>query len=62
LHVHAKPSAQLHLFESEPPLMPNGISVNRYTTRRGVVFEEHITHDGKVTWFKQSQPAKAQTQ
>lgn len=61
LHVHAQPSERIFLLDTQPPLFPGESTVRRYMTRRGVVFQQHITHDGKVTWFKEVQKPDAQT-
>lgn len=50
--VHSRPSARLILIETQLPLLPDGVTVKRWATVRGVVFEEHIAANGVVHWFK----------
>jgi hypothetical protein len=52
LQVCAPPQADLRLFETQKPLLPDGVTVERYTTARGFVFEKHIAPSGVVHWFR----------
>jgi len=51
-HVHSRPRARLILIETQPPLLPDGVTIKRWATVRGVVFEEHIAPNGVIHWFK----------
>lgn len=46
-----KPRAAIQLFESQMPLTQDGVTVERYTTGRGTVFEKHIGPNGVTHWF-----------
>jgi len=52
LTLHDKPTARLGLIETQPPLTEDGITVERYKTGHGVIFEKHTTAAGVVTWYK----------
>jgi hypothetical protein len=52
LIVHAAPRARIHLFETQPPLLEGGVTIERFTTRHKVVFEKHTDGRGVVTWYK----------
>jgi hypothetical protein len=52
LHVCAKPRARLYLIETQPPLIPEGVTVERYSTAHHFIFEKHIDQHGIVTWYK----------
>jgi hypothetical protein len=45
------PSAPVRLFETQPPLVPDGVTVERYTTARDTVFEKHTDANGVTHWF-----------
>lgn len=40
------------LFETQRPLLPEGVTVERYSSARGVIFEKHVTASGRATWYK----------
>jgi hypothetical protein len=41
------------LFETQLPLTPDAPTVYRYSTARGVIFEEHVAPSGVHTWWKE---------
>lgn len=47
-----KPRALVHIFETQPPLTEDGVTVERYTTARGVIFEKRILPSGVAHWFR----------
>lgn len=47
-----EPSAPVRLFETQPPLIPSGVTVERYTTANHYIFEKHIATNGVVHWFR----------
>ena len=51
LHPVPKPAALVHLFETQMPLTPDGITVERYTTANHYIFERHIAPSGVEHWF-----------
>lgn len=48
----AKPSAEIRLFETQEPLLNPGVTIERYTTSRGYIYEKHINADGVEHWFR----------
>lgn len=53
LELHGKPKATIVLFETQLPLTPDAPTVYRYSTARGVIFEEHVAPSGVHTWWKE---------
>jgi hypothetical protein len=47
----AAPGARIVLFETQPPLTPDGVTIERYTTSQHTIFEKHINADGVEHWF-----------
>lgn len=47
-----KPSAHMVLFETIPPELHNGVTVEKYSTRFGWNYEKHIQPNGVATWWK----------
>lgn len=52
LVLHKRPDAHLQLLSTQPPLIPDGVAVERFVTARGRIFERHTTAIGIETWFK----------
>jgi len=50
--LHKRPDAHLQPVETQPPLIPDGITVERFTTAHRVIFERHTDANGVETWFK----------
>lgn len=52
-HVTAQPRAKLVLIDTQPPLTPDGVTVERYATVKvGALYEKHIAPNGVVHWFR----------
>ena len=52
-HVTAQPKAKLVLIDIQPPLTPDGVTVERYATVKvGALYEKHIAPNGVVQWFR----------
>lgn len=47
-----KPSALLHLYDTIPPELNHGVTVEKYSTRFGWNYEKHIQPNGVATWWK----------
>lgn len=47
-----KPSALLVLYETIPPELHGGVTVEKYSTRFGWNYEKHIQPNGVATWWK----------
>lgn len=45
------------LFETQLPLTPNDVRIERYSSARGVIFERHIEPSGRIRWYKAMLPA-----
>jgi hypothetical protein len=52
LNVCAEPRAQRQLVETQPPLLPEGVKVERFVTAHGAVFERHTADNEVVTWYR----------
>lgn len=46
------PRARIVLFETQPRLVPDAPTIERYSTANKVIFEKHSWADGRVCWYK----------
>ncbi len=42
------------LFETQLPLTPDAPTIYRYSTSRGVIFEQHVHPSGVRSWWKET--------
>lgn len=54
LELVSKPRATIVLFETQKPLLPNGVLIELFSTARRVIFEKHTEPSGVVRWYKVS--------
>jgi hypothetical protein len=52
LTVCAKPNSVLSLIEKQPPLFNEGVTVERYASHRGMIYERHVASNGVATWYR----------